>query len=210
VHFNEYIESSSKKLVGNIYCMHICPVNRDKPNNPKYLLNMKKITFILFALIAGTAFAQVGTNTATSNAQASAGIVTAIAITENTALNFGDVVTDGLVGKAIMTSAGGLSATGGATLISSINSAAEFEVTAAEGVSFVVTVPLNTDAAILLTNGIGTDMLVNDFEHDAGTSTFVVVGDGTKLVHVGATLNLNTSQEDGHYTGSYPVTVAYQ
>ncbi|HSM62882.1 MAG TPA: DUF4402 domain-containing protein, partial [Gillisia sp.] len=50
---------------------------------------MKKITFILFALIAGTTFAQ---NTANDAAITTAEIVSPLSITKNRALNFGRII----------------------------------------------------------------------------------------------------------------------
>jgi len=72
--------------------MHICAVNKNKPKQPKYLLNMKKITFILFALIAGTTFAQTNNATATVNAE----IVAPISIAQdNISLDFGKIALTG-------------------------------------------------------------------------------------------------------------------
>ncbi|MBZ9629888.1 DUF4402 domain-containing protein [Salegentibacter sp. LM13S] len=156
---------------------------------------MKKITFILLALISGTAFAQ---NSATANAAAD--IVSPLEITATQALNFGKVSnnTAGTVVIATDGSATGLSQIGGAT-----PTAANFSVTAANGFRYNVILPGDTD---LLS---GTDVItVSAFNDDAGAEP---TGSGAaQTIGVGATLTVAENQPTGNYTGTFDVGVAYE
>jgi spore coat protein U-like protein len=198
MHFNEYLESSSKKLVGNTYCMHICPVNKNKPKQPKYLLNMKKITFILFALIAGTTFAQDNA-TATVNAK----IVTPIKITNSgvTVLDFGYLAVPASADTdVIVATAGTRAAVTDVTLSGGTVSAATFQITADLDYNYTI------DIADITLNG-PSDTMALTFAHDDSS----LKGTGSpKTVNVGGTLTIKTTQASGNYNGTVAVIVAYQ
>jgi len=159
---------------------------------------MKKITFILLvSLISGTAFAQEDD---TATAKAAAEIVSPISITAQEDLNFGKVAnnTEGTVVVATDGSVSGLSQIG-----TTAPAAATFDVTAANGFSYLITLPSSVD----LTSGTNS-ITVNNFNHDAGEN---ITGTGAaETVGVGATLNVSAEQATGEYTGTFDVTVTYE
>lgn len=162
---------------------------------------MKKITFILFALIAGTTFAQ---DSKSATANAAADIVSPIGISAQQDLNFGKVANN-TAGTVVISNEGvvtGLSQIGG-----SAPKAAAFDITAANGFAYTITLP-GSDIELTHSNGTGTNdiMIVNNFNHNATTTT----GSGSaQEIGVGATLNVDASQATGNYTGTFDVTVSY-
>ncbi|MGM1054433.1 MAG: DUF4402 domain-containing protein [Bacteroidota bacterium] len=162
---------------------------------------MKKITFILFALIAGTSFAQ----DASATANAAADIVSPLEITATQALNFGKV-SNNTAGTVVVDTDGifsGLSQIGTTT-----PKAASFNVTAAAGFRYRVILP-TTDVELTSGPESNPDIIkVNNFIDDAGETP---TGSGTpETINVGATLNVTASQATGNYTGTFDVSVAYE
>ncbi|MFV8839142.1 DUF4402 domain-containing protein [Salinimicrobium soli] len=164
---------------------------------------MKKITFILFALVAGTAFAQESDS---AIANATADIVSPISINKEVDLTFGKVAnntagtvvvaTDNSVGTSSLSQIGTTSPT-----------AASFSVTAAKDYAYTITLPT---AAVTLTNVSDNNetMTVDTFKHDAGGTP---KGTGAvQTVNVGATLNVGSSQATGTYRGQFTVSVDYE
>ncbi len=162
---------------------------------------MKKITFILFALIAGTTFAQT-----TAEAIASADIVSPLTITKAADFNFGKVsnVTGGTV---TIDPDNSLNASSDAVFIGSNTlTAASFTVTATDTYAYTV----NLGGDITLTNQAvgngGETMLVTDLNHN---STEEGVLSGTETFGVGGTLTVAAGQIPGHYEGTMTVGVSY-
>ena len=156
---------------------------------------MKKITFILFALIAGTASGQIS-----ATANAAADIVSPISITPEQDLNFGKV-SNNTAGTVVVATNG--SATGLSQIGTTAPTAATFDVTAAQGFRYVVTLPETVE----LKSGNNT-IGVGTFTHNAGTEP---TGTGTiQTISVGATLTVAASQATGNYTGTFNVGVAYE
>ncbi len=180
--------------------MHICPVHLDNPKQPKYLLIMKKITFILFALIAGTAFAQNAVATAPVNAA----IVSPITITHTgtTKLEFGNIASPSSATDIVVSNAGIRTAVAGVTVPGTTSSAAAFEINAASGYNYSITIP-----AIVLT-GTGANMGIV-FTQDRLSTANSGSGIGQAL-NVGGTLTVGAGQTAGAYTGTVEVTVAYE
>lgn len=159
---------------------------------------MKKITFILFALIAGTTFAQ------SASANAAADIVSPLTIVKSGDLNFGKV-SNATAGSVIIKT-DGTEGTGSLSQVGSTSiSAASFTVNAASGYSYAVTVP-STEVTLSTTDS--KTIKVNTFVHDAGASKMGTGADQT--VNVGATLDVAAGQSTGNYTGSFNVSVAYE
>jgi len=152
---------------------------------------MKKITFILFALIAGTTFAQT---TITSAAE----IVEAISFSETTGLNFGKV--DNSAGIVTITPAGVVSgktqvfggSTSAASLLVSGSADENYSITVSETASLA-----GPDSATLSVSGI---------THNA-TETLSDTGEET--VKIGGILTVDADQAAGNYTGTISVTVSY-
>jgi hypothetical protein len=156
---------------------------------------MKKITFILLvSLISGTAFAQ---ESATANAAAD--IVSPLEISSQQDLNFGKV-SNNVAGTVVVATDG--AATGLSQICTTTPAAATFDVTAASGFAYSVTLP---SSAILKS---GTDEItVDNFTDNAGATP---QGTGSsQTIGVGATLNVDASQPTGNYTGTFDVTVTY-
>ncbi|WP_423819021.1 DUF4402 domain-containing protein [Salinimicrobium sp. TIG7-5_MAKvit] len=160
---------------------------------------MKKITLILFALITGTTFAQ---EEASATANAAAEIVSPIKISAQQDLNFGKVANNTAGTVVVATN----SATTESTLDqigSTTPSAAAFDVTAASGFSYKITMP----ESVSLSSGEN-NIVVNAFTNDAGND--VVGTGGIQAIGVGATLNVTEGQPTGEYSGTFDVTVAYE
>ena len=157
---------------------------------------MKKITFILLALISGTAFAQNAT------ANAAADIVSPLEITSVQDLNFGKV-SNNAKGIVVIETDG---TTTNSTLSQIGNSnpmAASFNITAAQGYKYSITLP----ESVTLNSG-SNNITVNNFKHDAGENPEGI--GSAKAVGVGATLNVAANQPTGNYTGTFEVSVAYE
>lgn len=161
---------------------------------------MKKITFILFALIAGTTFAQ---ESDAATATVGAAIVSPISIESLTNLDFGKVLTT--AGTVIIAPDGSRTGTGEfVTATTSTPTAASFTVNAAADYVYNVSYAMS----VALTNG--TDILaVTSFTNDAGTDARTGTG-GDEEMTVGATLTLDGTESVGNYAGEVTVTVAYQ
>ena len=195
MHFNEFPRHLTISFFLTSFCTYICTVKKNKTSIFKSN-NMKKITFILFALISGTAFAQSATATA------SAEIMSPMTIGKTTDLNFG---------KIASTSAGTVRigtdnvVAGSATRISGTTpTAAAFTVNGANNYAYTVSVPQSITLTNLTGDG-GETMTVDSFTHN---STEVGTGE-PQTFQVGARLNVGESQVVGNYTGDVIVTVAY-
>lgn len=140
---------------------------------------------------------------ATSSADASARIVTAISISKIADMDFADIAAGSTDGTVILSTSGGLSSTGGVHLMASgAASAAQFTVSGDPGAGYDITLP----SSVTLTSGVNT-MTVDTFVSDpAGSGTLT---GGEEQVSVGATLHVGTWQASGLYQGSFDVTVAY-
>jgi len=163
---------------------------------------MKKITFILFALIAGTTFAQDSdTGTATVNAE----IVSPIEISDGSDLNFGTINGTATGGTVSVTTSGVRSFSNSDMAITSATAitAANFTVTAANTYLYSISIP-----DILLT-GAGDDMAVT-FIHNRNTLSGRTGSGSAQPLNVGGTLTVGDAQVAGTYDGTVSVTVAYE
>ena len=164
---------------------------------------MKKITFILFALIAGTTFAQ---NAATSEtATVSALIVSPIGVSTTDNIDFGKIVKTAAGGIVEIPTDGGSRIIPEAMDISSSSSSATFTVTAESETTYSVSIPQLTlensaDNAITMTV---------DFTHSLGEEN-ESTGNTEESFVVGGKLNVGPNQAVGTYTGTAIVTVSYE
>ena len=165
---------------------------------------MKKITFILFALIAGTTFAQ---EPATADAKVFAEIVSPVTITAGSDLNFGTINGTATGGDVTVSFAGARTFTNGDMEVSSAAtvSNASFNITAAEGYVYSISIP-----ATVLTGVEGTEAMDLTFEHDRNNVTRRTGNGESQGLRVGGTLTVNNLQDAGSYTGTVEVTVAYE
>jgi len=149
--------------------------------------------------ISISTFAQVS-----STANASATIVTPIAISKTVDMNFGNVAVSATAGTVILTPAGSRTLTGGVTLptIAGTVTAATFTVSGAPNYTYTITLPGTATTISYLTN----NMTVNAFT-STPTPTGVLSAGGTQTLAVGATLNVLAAQVAGLYTSATPFTV---
>ncbi len=162
---------------------------------------MKKITFIVFALIAGTAFAQ----DADATANVDAVIVAPISIKVEDNMNFGSIAADGEIGTVILDANSNTTAnaTSTASLVAGARNAALFLVDAANTYNYTITLPEN----VTLSNGTD-QMTLNNFTSSLGATS---TGTGIdQLLYVGGTLNVAADQAEGAYDGDVLVTVSYE
>ena len=161
---------------------------------------MKKITFILLALISGTALAQ---NSADGTADVLAHIVSPISISETgSALDFGKIAKDNAGGTVIVDVNGARTGTA-AVIGENETTAASFTVNAADTYAYTISFSEN----VTLTSGENT-MLVDSFTHNLGANP---TGNGSEqTLNIGATLNVGVDQNEGEYDGEVTVTVAYE
>jgi hypothetical protein len=170
---------------------------------------MKRITkflalaFIMLAFTVST-FAQV-----TANASATATIVSPIAISKVTDMNFGNVAASVALGTVVLDPAGTRTATGGVTLPATVGTvtAASFTVTGTAGYTYSITLP-----ALATTISFGAFTM----SVDTWTSTPTVAGGGlltggTQTLNVGATLHVAANQNAGTYSSAadFQVKVNY-
>lgn len=165
---------------------------------------MKKITFILFALISGSIFAQDGT--AKGTADVFAEIVTPITIDNGSALNFGSIVA--AEGGNVRVNTEGtrtFSNTNMEVISADAVTAGSFDVTAATNYSYNISIP-----SIVLT-GNGNDMPVSFTQNVEGETDGTATGTGVvQTLKVGGLLTVASGQTAGTYEGEVTVTVAYE
>ena len=175
------------------------PYQQRQTQNLKYLLKMKKITFILFALIAGTSFAQEGNATSVVNAE----IISPIQITSTGPLEFGKLAAPTADTDIIVNTTGVRTAVTGVTLAGTPTTAASFNITAANTFAYNITLT-PTDLDIFAGGGTIMPLVLTS---SLGTSS---TGTGSaQALTVGGTLTVNASQPVGVYDGQVEVTVNY-
>lgn len=164
-------------------------------------LKLVACTFLLCSSAIG-AFAQAS---ASATATSSATIVTPIAISEVTNLDFGNVaISASTAGTVTMpaTSAGVRTPFGGVTLpvVDGTHQAASFDVTGEGNYAYTVTLP---SGDLDIASGLN-HMQVNTFTQSAGAGTLT---SGAQTIYVGATLNVDAAQPAGTYVSGTPFTV---
>ena len=149
----------------------------------------------------------MGTNVmaASATSNASATIVTPIAINNTAALDFGSF-SHAAAGTVTIDTAGTRGSSGGVTLIGSGGAAATFDVAGTASSAYSITLP----ASSTITDGTDT-MTINTYvsNPDAGTGG-TLDGAGAGTIAVGATLVVAGTEGAGAYTGTFDVTVDYQ
>jgi hypothetical protein len=193
----------------------------EHPVKKDFIMNFKKISrraLIAFGLVASASGA-MAQSSATANGTVTANVIRPITITATRALAFGNIVPSAVVGTLVLDPAGAQGTPGGATWPGSQKgtvSSAQFVVTGEASFTYTLTIPAGLAGAWPITNGTpANDMTVDTFTSDlstaagAGVLTPTSGGAGSQTVSVGATLHVGANQVAGAYTGSFPVTVAY-
>lgn len=132
--------------------------------------------------------------------------VTSLAGPENQ-LNFGVVLPFGRAGYVTVNAGGTLGTVHNAHVSNSLNVAsAGFSVAGVNNAYYGINLPAT---ATLVSDLDPTDTLVvNTFTHTGGAYPRLD-GDGNDSFRVGARLHISPNQPAGNYTGTYPITVAY-
>lgn len=147
-----------------------------------------------------------------ATADAIATIVTPIAITNVTDLNFGNVAVDATPGTVAMAPATAVRTPGGGCTLPSTTgtvTAAEFTVTGEAGYTYSITLPAGVTT---LTNGAAATMTVDTWTSSPASPGTIGAGN----LFVAGTLHVGASQTPGLYqatfvggTGEFTVTVNY-
>ena len=171
---------------------------------------MKKITFILFALIAGTTFAQ---NEAVATASAGAEIIEPITITPNSFLNFGRIIGTSAGGTVNVDKEGDRTslATGildPSTAGTAAISAAKFTITAAKDYSYNIAIPTSVTIIAGTENMVVT--LLPFYDGNALSGASPKGTDDDEILTIGGDLAVGSSQAQGAYTAEFDVTVTYE
>ena len=176
---------------------------------------MKKITFILFALIAGTAFGQ---SSADGNATVNALVVSPISVTQGTNLEFGRIIGNANGGIITVSTADQRTDNSNNALLapSTTVQAASFTVKAANTYNYSITIPsiellgAGTPMPVTFTSSLGSASTDTEGNVTAGVYTGLAGTGADQALKVGGALTVNPNQAEGAYTGTVKVTVAYE
>lgn len=159
----------------------------------------KLILLLAFCFINASVIAQV-----TATANASATIISPIAISKTADMNFGNVAVSTALGTVVLAPAGTRSATGGVTLPATTGTvtAAAFNVTGTTGYTFSITLPAGD---ITIDDNASHTMTVGTFT-STPTPTGLLTG-GSATLNVGATLSVGASQVAGVYSSDTPFDI---
>ncbi|MGE5424273.1 MAG: DUF4402 domain-containing protein [Syntrophothermus sp.] len=163
----------------------------------KTLTKFFAIAVMLF--ISASSFAQVS-----ATANVSGTIVTPIAISKTTDMNFGNVAVSSTAGTVILSTAGSRTKTGGVTLPTTTGTVAEavFHITGTPTYTYSISL---SGTPVTVTSS-GNTMTVDNFITNP-TPTGTLDGTGAQDIHIGATLNVAGNQAAGSYTSGTPFTV---
>ena len=164
---------------------------------------MKILFRSLSAVIILLAFSLNVNAQVSATADASATIITPIAISVTTNMDFGNVAASGTAGTVILATDGSRSVTGGVTLPATTGSPTQavFSVTGESGFTYSITLP----GTVTLDDGLGNTMDVDTFtSNPSGSGTLT---GGSETLNVGGTLNVGINQTAGTYTNNTDLTV---
>jgi hypothetical protein len=169
---------------------------------------MKKLTFVLAALLCLGLAVDMHAQSAQATASASATIVTPIGITKSVDLNFGNIAAgttastvkiDTVGARTVLTGTAILPATTGSP------TAAKFQVTGTPSFSYGVTPP----GVVTIVSG-GNNMTVDTWvTNPTGLSGGLLSAGGTQPLTVGGVLHVAAGQAAGVYTATFNITVVY-
>jgi hypothetical protein len=169
---------------------------------------MKKLN-LLFAAFFMVASFSTSLMAQTENTAVGAKILTAMTITETSAMHFGTMTVPTGATTVILATAGTVTVGSGATTLlaqAPASTSAAYDITGDINATYAITI----DASTTITNGTpAEDMTVNNFVCSYAGLTSTLDGVGADNFTVGATLNLAAAQPAGTYTGTFDVTVAY-
>ncbi len=172
-------------------------------------MNLKQIfktaaAVVALSLFAGSAFAQA---TATVNTTVNTTIIRPITLTQNTSLAFGTVVkpASGNGNVIIDKTTGARTSDGGVTIVGTGFSRATYTVAGEGAQAFTITVP-----ATMIMAGAGNITVTLSSTASGSTVLSSTSGQpGTLDFGIGGTFPVSNATNSGVYTGTFPVTVAY-
>jgi len=142
---------------------------------------------------------------AVASATVSADITTKIAVRTINGLYFGEISSGSEAGTLTLSTGGVRTTTGGVSVNRAVaGSPASFDLQGAPNASYTVSFP----AAVILTNGSPNSMVVDGF-NSSPDNTGVIDASGQQTLYVGGTLNVDSNQSFGSYTGLLNITVDY-
>jgi hypothetical protein len=158
------------------------------------------------ALGVSALFASAGSYAASASANATAVVITPIAISKNSDISFGKFAAN-TGGTVVMTTAGARSATSTVVLsTATAGNAASFAVTGEASTAYSITLP----GATTITRVSGSEtMTVDTWTANPLVGAGMLSSGGAETLLVGATLTVGSGQVAGSYTGSFNVSVDY-
>lgn len=111
-------------------------------------------------------------------------------------------------GGTVTVSTAGMCSAGGSVVLvnSSACAAAEFTVSGDPNATYFIELPSNHFVTL---SGPGSDMTITDFTSTPSGANGVIGASGSQTLSVGGTLNVESKQAAGEYSGSFTVIVNY-
>lgn len=170
-------------------------------NVPVSFEKATKQSFVLLLALS----ACVPVYAATATATATANITSTLTVRTINGLFFGDLSSSAESGTLALSPGGIRTTTGGVTVNRAIaGSPAAFDIQGDPDSTYAITFP----AAVIMTNGSPNSMVVDKFT-SLPELTGVMDASGQQTLYVGATLNVDSHQAFGTYSGELNVTVDY-
>lgn len=142
---------------------------------------------------------------ATATATATAKITSSMTVRTASSLVFGEISSGAEAGTLALSPAGVRTTTGGVTVNSAVaGTPAAFDVQGDPNATYSISFP----AAVIMTNGSPNSMVIEKFISSPET-TGVLDTSGQQTLFVGGTLNVNSNQAFGTYTGELTITLDY-
>lgn len=166
----------------------------------KHSIKMAVVIVAAIALVAGLT---VNSHAASAGANATATVITPIAISNTADLAFGNFAAS--TGGTVVIDAAGSRTKTGAVVLSAANAgaAASFDVTGQADATYAISLP----SSATITSGAN-NMTVDTFTSSPSATGTLSAG-GAQTVSVGATLTVASAQATGDYTGTFSVSVEY-
>lgn len=167
---------------------------------------MKKLVLTLTLVVASSMFLVSDGTAAETTANATAEVMTPIAIANTSDLAFGKF--SALTGGTVVIATDGTRTATSAVVLSTTNAGgvASFNITGDNNATYAITLP-STAVNITHTDAI-TTMSVGSFVSDpSGTGLLSAIG--AQTLNVGGTLTVGSAQSTGVYSGSFSVSVEY-
>ena len=142
---------------------------------------------------------------ATDNAQGVAEVIITLSLENQSDLIFGDIGTSNAPGTVILSPDGSRITTGGTFINSNVSGgAAVFDVSGLPNAVYAISLP----NSVVLTGASGNSMVVDNFTSLPANTGLTDPG-GEQNLFVGGTLNVDSNQAVGSYSGQMSVTVVY-